>query len=463
MGLNRLNSTAQRLILAISSIIFILSLYLVNLTADRTGFGFIASFYTLGFIAYLILYRFRDNFNFRTFVFIAIAAQLVSLWHAPNLSIDYYRFIWDGEITAMGINPFDFKPNELILSSNFSENAYLNEIYDGISSLSQRNYSCYPPINQAYFMIASLFADNIAINTIVLKLLIVLTELLGAIYLIRILKKSGIKTSRIWLLYLNPLWIVECTGNTHFEGVMISFFFIALYFLLQQKIIIGSFFFAIAVQIKLIPLILLPFFFRYFGFWKSVKFYVITIAAVIAFGFIQLDSSNIENFGSSLRLYFKVFEFNSFVFYHYLQFGFWDTGYNMTKVYGPRLSYIAILLIFSIALIGDHFDWKKLFQRITIGFFIYLLLSNTMHPWYILPLLAFSLFSNFSFPVLWSYLIFFSYILYVYNDSSAIQVRIVSNIEYGLVISLFVYELWKKRTLFQFLNREMISNQQTEG
>ena len=258
-------------------------------------------------------------------------------------------------------------------------------------------------------------------------------------------------------------WIVECTGNTHFEGVMISFFFIALYFLLQQKIIIGSFFFAIAVQIKLIPLILLPFFFRYFGFWKSVKFYVITIAAVIAFGFIQLDSSNIENFGSSLRLYFKVFEFNSFVFYHYLQFGFWDTGYNMTKVYGPRLSYIAILLIFSIALIGDHFDWKKLFQRITIGFFIYLLLSNTMHPWYILPLLAFSLFSNFSFPVLWSFLIFFSYILYVYNDSSAIQVRIVSNIEYGLVISLFVYELWKKGTLFQFLNREMISNQQTEG
>ena len=462
MDSNRLNSTYQRLTLAISSILFILSLFIVNYTADRTEFTLIVSFYSLAFIAYLILYRHRDNFNFRIFIIIAIAAQLVSLWNMPNLSIDFYRFIWDGEITTMGINPFDFKPNELILLSNFSENTYLNEIYNEIGPLSQRNYSCYPPVNQSYFIIASLFSDNLAVNTFFLKLLVVLTELLGAVYLIKILKNLGIKTSRIWLLYLNPLWIIECTGNTHFEGVMISFFFIALYFLLQQKIIIGSLFFAIAVQIKLIPLILLPFFFRYFGFWKSVKFYSITIATVIAFGFIELDSSNIENFGSSLQLYFKAFEFNSFVFYHYLQFGFWDTGYNMTKVYGPRLSYIAILLIFSIALIGDNFNWKKLFQRITIGFFIYLLLSSTMHPWYILPLLAFTLFTNYSFPVLWSYLIFFSYILYVYGDSSVIQVRMVSNIEYGLVIGLFIYELWKKRTAFKFLERKMIPNQQKE-
>ena len=225
---------------------------------------------------------------------ISLIAQALSIWNQPNLSIDFYRFIWDGEITLAGINPFDFKPNELIHYDFVQSSHYLKEVYAGIGELSQSHYSVYPPINQFYFIVASLFTDSLIINTIILKLLIVLTEILGAVFLIKTLKLLKINASRIWFLFLNPLWIIECTGNTHFEGVMISFLFIAFFFLVQKKEKLGSIFFAVAVQIKLVPLLLLPFFLQFLGWKKAIVLYALTIFIVFTLGLLQLNISNIH-------------------------------------------------------------------------------------------------------------------------------------------------------------------------
>lgn len=442
---------ARRILIAFSIVVFLTSIFLVNWQVDRTDFGFIALFYSLAFSAYLILVRFKDQFEFKHLVLIAGAAHLVSMIYEPFLSIDYYRFIWDGEITWMGINPFEYKPQELFDEAFVQNSPYLLEVYEGIGGMSQANYSVYPPVNQGYFILATAFSSSLAVNTFVLKLLIVITEIFGAIYLRKLLIHLNINTSRMWLLYLNPLWIIECTGNTHFEGVMISYLFIALYFLIQKKIITGASFFAIAVQIKLIPLMLLPFFYRFLGFWKSALFYSITIALVILLALLQLDADNIHNFANSVRLYFQVFEFNSFILHYYIQYGIAETGWNLTKTYGPQLSKIAIGLIMILALYGQINDWKKLFKRMTIAFFIYLLFSSTLHPWYVLTMLALSLFTNYTFPLLWSFLIFFSYVFYNYNDSSAFEVRTIVNIEYILLLVLFFFEIFKGKTPFKFL------------
>ena len=449
---------SKRLIIAFSSVLFLVSIFAINFEDDRTNFGFIALAYSIAFASYILLYFQKNLISFRTFVLIAVSAQILSIWNQPNLSIDFYRFIWDGEITNLGFNPFDYKPQDLINHDLIRSSKYLQEVYAGIGELSQSHYSCYPPINQFYFIVSGLFTDSLIINTIILKLLIVLTEFIGAVYLIKTFKLLKINVSRIWFLFLNPLWIIECTGNTHFEGVMISFLFIAFYYILQKKETIGSVFFAIAIQIKLVPLLLLPFFLRFFGWKKAIKLYAITIMLVLAFGVLQLNGSNIYNFLDSLRLYFQAFEFNSFALYYYIQYGYWDTGWNLTKTYAPRLSAIAFLIIVSLALAGgkiksDNLDWQKMFKRMTIAFFVYLTLSSTLHPWYILPLLALSLFTNYFFPLVWSFFIFFSYVFYQFDNSSVFEVRLVSTIEYAIVIGLFIYEmvkggLGKKYTLF---------------
>ena len=162
-----------------------------------------------------------------------------------------------------------------------------------------------------------------------------------------------------------------------------------------------------------------------------------------------MNLDNIENFGNSIRLYFQVFEFNAFILHYYIQYGIAETGWNLTRVYGPQLSKIAIGIILTLALYGQIADWKKLFNRMTIAFFIYLLFSSTIHPWYILTILALSLFTNYTFPLLWSFLIFFSYVFY--NDSNAFDARMIVNIEYILLIALFIYEMIKKKSPFTFM------------
>lgn len=434
----------------ISSIVFLLSILTVNWESDRTDFVTLIVAYALAFITYLILIK-QSELKFSQLAAIAISAQILSMLFEPNLSVDYYRFLWDGEMAWNSINPFDYRPTEVIQQPFLRNNEYLHAIYDGMSDLSRKNYSCYPTVNQSYFVASTAFSSSIAVNTFILKLLIVLTEFIGAMYLIKILKHLKISINRAWILFLNPLWIIECTGNVHFEGVMISFVFIALYFLIQKRAFIGGVWFAIAVQIKLIPLMFLPFFLRYLGWIKTTVFIIVTLLLATAIGFIHLDGNNLSNFVESLTLYVRVFEFNSIFYYNIMQYGKSVYGWVPARTYGPLLTQFSLFVVLVQAFWGNADNWKKVFGRLTVALFIYLLLTSTVHPWYILPILALSLFTNYSFPVVWSFLIFFSYFFYSINTGSATEVRLLITVEYAIVLGVFVYEIIKKRPLIPFL------------
>src|SRR5210317_1794841 len=95
----------------IISLIFLVSIYLVNGQDDRNNFTYISAFYSVAFVSYLALYYFKDLFSFKHMLIIGIAAHAISMIHLPYLSNDYFRFLWDGEITWLGYNPFDYKPN----------------------------------------------------------------------------------------------------------------------------------------------------------------------------------------------------------------------------------------------------------------------------------------------------------------------------------------------------------------
>jgi len=124
-----------------------------------------------------------------------------------------------------------------------------------------------------------------------------------------------------------------------------------------------------------------------------------------------------------------------------------DLSLELMQIF-EKLNQQGMTIIIALALLGGridpgNFDWKKLFKRITIAFFVYLILSSTLHPWYVLPLLAFSLFTNYTFPLAWSFVIFFSYVFYQFADNTVWEVRLVSTVEYALVVGLFVWEMMK--------------------
>ena len=215
----------------LASLVFLVSIFCINAEPDRTAFGWLVTCYTSAFFCYLYLINQR-TFDFKKLAVLAISAHILSMIFEPNLSVDYYRFLWDGELAWNQINPFDYRPIGISTQPFIRENEYMNEIYSGMSRLSQYNYSCYPTVNQVYFIFATAFSSSIAVNTFFLKLSIVITEFTGAIYLFRVFKQLNMNRNRMWILYLNPLWIIECNGNAHFEGVMIPMCLMFLYFMI---------------------------------------------------------------------------------------------------------------------------------------------------------------------------------------------------------------------------------------
>ncbi len=438
----------QKWVLYISTFLFLSSLFFTLYEENRSNFPAVFIPFTLTFGAYLIIIFQSKTISTKYLSCILGLSFLIGLFLTPQLSTDYYRFLWDGEIYWKGFNPFDFTPNELIHSKNFISNEYLNGLHKEMGELSQTNFSCYTPLNQYFFILSTWFTDSIYWNTVILKSFIIGSEILGLVFIIKLFKLLQIQVNKVFFLFLNPLFIIESIGNVHFEGVMISFLIIAFYFVLKLKIFHAGIFFSLAIQIKLIPLLLLPFLWRFIGWKKSVIAYSMIGIGFILISVFLLNSSNFGHFTHSIRLYFELFQFNSSFLFVLLQLDPLHYYYHKIGHYSFILSFTTLLTIFYLAY------WKKIavpnefFSKMTIAYFVYLLSCTTLHPWYVLPALFLSVFTNYTFLILWSFTVFLSYSFY--SDGNIATTNWLLGIEYIPVLILFGYEMVKGGLLKSF-------------
>jgi alpha-1,6-mannosyltransferase len=427
----------------VASFLFVCVLVIQSYFIERTNFLALISCIAVAFSTYLLLLKEVKHSNLH-FDKLLLFLFLIPIFSLPNLSNDFYRFLWDGELINSGINPFDFKPNELIWKTNFRGNAYWEDLYAGMGELSQENYSCYPVFNQFYFAASTFFSDSILVNTIILRILILVSLFSGFHYLKKLLLLFKFDSSRFWIFALNPLLIIEVSQNLHFEGVMLSFFIIGLYFLAKNKILQGSLFLALAIQIKLIPLILLPFLLRWLNWKRSLLTWTLTILFTILLSVIFIYPSNYLNFLQSITLYFHQFEFNSFILHYYIEYGKWRYGYNRILTFGPYLSRLSTDLILLFAWFGPSFTFEKMMKRMFFAILIYYFLSSTVHPWYLLTPLLLGIFTNYITVVLWSALVFLSY--YSYSEFDQSYFRTIIFVEYILVFGSLAYEIFKSKS-----------------
>src|SRR5690606_1412217 len=99
-------------------------------------------FAALFFISWKLIQLEKVNFWF-----LAIAALLFRLMFiaaVPNLSQDFYRFIWDGRMLLEGLNPYIYLPEDLIKAGSAPIPGAV-ELYKGMGTLSAGNYTNYPP------------------------------------------------------------------------------------------------------------------------------------------------------------------------------------------------------------------------------------------------------------------------------------------------------------------------------
>ncbi|MFY0064797.1 hypothetical protein ABTP66_19480, partial [Acinetobacter baumannii] len=87
---------------------------------------------------------------------------------------------------------------------------------------------------------AFLGGSSITASIIIIKIFISIVDVVGIIFLYKLLKKNNLNEKLIILYALNPIIIIEGAGNAHFEVVQAAFIFISLYYLYVKKITVAA-------------------------------------------------------------------------------------------------------------------------------------------------------------------------------------------------------------------------------
>ena len=456
------------LLILVSTLLYFIFAYFL----ERTEFNKLLFLWFALFGCFYFLLK-NKTIHFSTLIGLAILFRLIFLFAIPNLSQDFYRFIWDGRMILEGLNPYLSLP-ETFIQQGIQPISEARSLYSGMGEMNGSHYTNYPPINQLCFLIAALFASkSIFGSVIVLRVIIILADI-GILYFgKKLLERLNLPIKNIFWYALNPFIIIEMTGNLHFEPVMLFFLVFSLYKLHQQKWIWAAILLACSISVKLIPLLFLPLFFQWFvnnkviankvkqsinekkdvlskkekwipafaGMTKLIGFYTIVLSTVILLFIPFYSSKFIENYANSVGLWFRNFEFNASFYYVFREIGYLFRGWNEIAIIGKITPILTILLLLFITFFRKNKSMIQLITALLFGLCFYYFTTTTVHPWYLATPLILSVFTKYRFPIIWTIVIIFSYQAYSNNPWQENLWFIA--FEYCILYGFLFYEILK--------------------
>ena len=434
---------------AIIALVGITSLFFFGYYINRSNSFSLFIVYAILTGLFLYVFPFWKSFlspklAFKQVLVIGIVFRFVLLFSTPNLSDDYYRFIWDGELVSSGNNPYKFKPVDQMFASPKDEINLKDRVYYKLNS--KEYYSVYPPVDQFFFGLVAYASGNNSFQFIVLLRLLLIGFDIGVILILAKLLKWFNKKRELVVLYaLNPLVVTELTGNLHFEGVTLFFVLTSIWFVIQKRHIQAGLLYALAICTKLVPLLLLPFFIYRMN-WKPLMVFYTVIGLFTVMLFVPFSDVNLlETMGSSIGLYFHSFEFNASIYYLFREIGFKIYGYNQIENIG-KIGQVIVLISSILLLMKNRHrkEFNNMFSFFVWMLLIYYALASIVHPWYIIYLLTLSIFTNLKFPLVWSFLVVLSY--YAYRDVGVVNESYwLIWFEYSVLLGAVVWDLLNLR------------------
>ncbi len=471
--------------------ISLIGYFFVAYFLERTHF-YQLLFIWIGLFAstYYLLKTLKNHFYI--LVGIAILFRLIFLISIPNLSQDFYRFIWDGRMLFAGYNPYISLPLTFIEQQNYPIPQAIN-LFSGMGDFNGSHYTNYAPVNQLCFFIAALFANKSILGSVVVMRILIITADVGILYFgKKLLKKMNLPINNIFWYALNPLVIIELTGNLHFESVMLFFLIFSLYQLQQQKWMWAAILLGLSVSVKLIPLLFLPLFYQWFtsttlsnltsttlsnltstlsadrqdslsnqnsvianktkqpslkerfllklnGFKKLLAFYGITLTTIVLLFLPFYSSKFVDSYTNSVGLWFKTFEYNASFYYIFREIGYLFRGWNEIAIIGKIMPFITLLFLGSITFFRKNKTPIQLVTALLFGLSLYYFFTTTVHPWYLATLVALSVFTKYKFSLVWSLAIVFSYHVYATNPWKENLYWVA--LEYLIVFGVLAFEI----------------------
>lgn len=472
----KLNRTP--LLMVLFSILFYWSFAYDLLRTDYTKL--VMLYIGLFFLFYKIIQFLKTNITFLTWL--AFGFRAIFILAIPNLSQDFYRFIWDGRMILEGLNPYLHTVESFINLSEY-QIAQAQELRAGMGDLNASHFTSYPPINQLCFVIANLFPGQSILSAVIgLRCIIIAADFGTLFFGKKLLEKLKIPAHHIFWYILNPFIIIELTGNLHFEGVMIFFLIWSLYLFFSGKWQWAAVVFALSVSVKLIPLIFLPLFFQWFikqnniankmkqpasigeialshtthngkkkvstllKLTKLLLFYAIVGITTLLLFVPFYSPEFINNYSNTVALWFQTFEFNGSLYYLAREIGYLFRGYNEIAVIGKIIPIIIVLFVLIITFFRKNRTPIQLITAMLLVLSFYYFTATTVHPWYVATLLILSVFTKYKFPLVWSIVIILSYLAYLnLNSIDKSENLWIIVIEYVIVYGILIWEVFIKK------------------
>ncbi len=407
---------------------------------DRTDFiKLFTLFAALFFLCYKLI-RF-EKWNFKFLLGAGIIFRLLFLFAEPNLSPDFYRIIWDGELLRNSIDPYLYLPKDLIAQKDLLI-PNTQELYKGMGDLNTGHYSVYPPLAQFIFAFITLLGGKSIVGSIIaLRTLIGLADI-GILYFGRkLLKNLNASPHLIFWYFLNPLVIIELTGHLHVEGLMLFFLIGSLYLLSVNKYRMAAIAYAFSISINWVPLLFLPLFLNYLGFRKVTIFYAITGALCVLFWLPFYSPEFFDHYNNAVKEWFSNSEFNAGIYNLIEEIAVGQEAKYGAVIngYGKILPYIILGAVLLFSFFGRNKKLQNLITNMLLVLALYYFLSVTVHPWHIVSPMLLALFTKYRFALVWSVTATLSY--FAYSQGGFKENMMVLFIEYITVFGFLAYEL----------------------
>jgi len=141
----------------------------------------------------------------------------------PALSGDLYRYRWDGRLLLAGVNPY-LEPPDAPSLLPLRDDSYARMEHTEVRTI-------YPPAAQALFAAGAALAPGVT----GIKGLLVLADLLAIAVLRRILARRGVPPLRILLYAWNPLAVIEVAWSGHLEPAGVVCVLLAAGAIIQER------------------------------------------------------------------------------------------------------------------------------------------------------------------------------------------------------------------------------------
>jgi alpha-1,6-mannosyltransferase len=325
---------------------------------------------------------------------VGLFMRLVMLGSTPMLAGDYYRYLWDGAVTAHGFNPYQYTPEAVMTGTAVPEALSQLALQSGsvIGHISHPALpTISPPLSQVAFVLAY-WLDPWSLTALRLVLLAFGLVTLGLLFLL--LRALNLPLAVLAIYWWNPLLVKEIINSCHMDILALPFVLGAIWFILKAR---ERAFTALAggVAMEIWPLALLPLAARAFtGRAKQLVLGLALLVVLVGLIFLPVYFGNLEAF-SSFWIYARGLEMNDSLFklFHW-GFSWLFQGLHLASgAAAADATWILVGVLLAAGVIWlavrpvvDGLDFARRGLLVLAALFF---LSPTQFPWYYAWLLPF--------------------------------------------------------------------------